>query len=97
MPAGCRELLIIFTRYPEPGKAKTRLIPALGAQGAAELQRRMTERTLAMALPLSQSRLMTIEVRYEGGSLEGRTGTAMPPPKSGRYRATNAMRPNRRL
>jgi glycosyltransferase A (GT-A) superfamily protein (DUF2064 family) len=29
--------LVIFTRYPEPGKAKTRLIPALGAEGAAAL------------------------------------------------------------
>jgi uncharacterized protein len=70
MPSGCREHLMIFTRYPEPGKTKTRLIPALGAQGAAELQRRMTEHILAMAGPLSQSRLLTIEIRYEGGSLE---------------------------
>jgi glycosyltransferase A (GT-A) superfamily protein (DUF2064 family) len=30
--------LIIFTRYPKPGKTKTRLIPALGADGAALLQ-----------------------------------------------------------
>lgn len=40
------ERLIIFTRYPRPGKAKTRLIPALGAEGAATLQRQMTEHTL---------------------------------------------------
>jgi rSAM/selenodomain-associated transferase 1 len=38
--------IVLFTRYPEPGKAKTRLIPALGPQGAAELHRRLTERTL---------------------------------------------------
>jgi rSAM/selenodomain-associated transferase 1 len=30
--------LAIFTRAPSPGKAKTRLIPLLGARGAAELQ-----------------------------------------------------------
>jgi len=30
--------VIIFTRYPVPGKAKTRLIPALGENGAAQLQ-----------------------------------------------------------
>ncbi len=45
--------LIIFTRYPEPGKAKTRLIPALGATGAAALHRQMAERTV------SQARLIT--------------------------------------
>lgn len=39
--------LLLFTRYPRPGQAKTRLIPALGALGAAELHRRLTERTLA--------------------------------------------------
>jgi rSAM/selenodomain-associated transferase 1 len=47
--------ILLFTRFPEPGRAKTRLIPALGAAGAAELHRRLTERTLeqvrATALP----------------------------------------------
>ena len=33
-----------------PGAAKTRLIPALGAEGAARLQRWMLQRTVAMAL-----------------------------------------------
>ena len=41
--------LVIFTRYPTPGAAKTRLIPALGPDGAAALHRRLTERTLAVA------------------------------------------------
>jgi rSAM/selenodomain-associated transferase 2/rSAM/selenodomain-associated transferase 1 len=40
-------LLLVFARVPEPGVAKTRLIPALGPEGAARLQRRMTARTLA--------------------------------------------------
>lgn len=35
--------VLLFTRYPAPGEAKTRLIPALGAEGAARLQRDMTE------------------------------------------------------
>ncbi|MBX9934689.1 MAG: TIGR04282 family arsenosugar biosynthesis glycosyltransferase [Methylobacterium sp.] len=39
--------LVLFTRYPEPGKAKTRLIPALGPDGAAALHRRLAERTVA--------------------------------------------------
>jgi len=39
--------ICLFTRYPTPGRAKTRLIPALGAEGAAALHRRLTERALA--------------------------------------------------
>jgi len=41
-----KESLIIFTRYPQAGKTKTRLIPALGEQGAAQLQKKLTEHTL---------------------------------------------------
>lgn len=41
--------LVIFTRYPTPGAAKTRLIPALGPDGAAALHRRLAERTVAIA------------------------------------------------
>lgn len=63
-----RMRLILFTRYPEPGKAKTRLIPALGLEGAARLQRQMTERTLTISRHLEQSRDVSIEVRYEGGN-----------------------------
>jgi uncharacterized protein len=37
----------LFTRWPEAGKAKTRLIPALGPQGAADLHKRLTERSVA--------------------------------------------------
>jgi uncharacterized protein len=45
--ARCR--VIVFARAPVPGRAKTRLIPALGAQGAADLAARLTERALAAA------------------------------------------------
>ncbi|HUX27121.1 MAG TPA: TIGR04282 family arsenosugar biosynthesis glycosyltransferase [Burkholderiales bacterium] len=40
----------ILARAPVPGEAKTRLIPALGAEGAARLQRWLLLRTVAMAL-----------------------------------------------
>ncbi len=40
--------LILFTKAPIPGQAKTRLIPTLGAEGAAELHRRMTRHTVDM-------------------------------------------------
>tara|TARA_B100001179_G_C18563290_1_gene391612 strand:- start:214 stop:792 length:579 start_codon:yes stop_codon:yes gene_type:complete len=39
----------IFARWPEPGKAKTRLIPRLGAEGAATLYRRLLELTVEQA------------------------------------------------
>jgi rSAM/selenodomain-associated transferase 2/rSAM/selenodomain-associated transferase 1 len=58
--------LILFTRYPIPGKTKTRLIPALGNQGAADLHREMTEYTLERVKPLSEEGVC-IEIRYEGG------------------------------
>ncbi|MBE9175386.1 TIGR04282 family arsenosugar biosynthesis glycosyltransferase [Synechocystis salina LEGE 06155] len=41
--------LLIFTRWPEPGKTKTRLIPALGPGGAAKLQQQLTEHTVQAA------------------------------------------------
>lgn len=42
--------IAIMAKAPIPGLAKTRLIPALGAAGAARLQRRLTLMTLACAL-----------------------------------------------
>jgi uncharacterized protein len=42
--------IIIFAKAPQAGLAKTRLIPALGAAGAAQLARRMLAETLATAL-----------------------------------------------
>ncbi|MGV8892507.1 MAG: TIGR04282 family arsenosugar biosynthesis glycosyltransferase [Burkholderiaceae bacterium] len=42
--------IVIFAKAPLPGFAKTRLIPALGAQGAADLARRMLQHTLHKAL-----------------------------------------------
>jgi len=63
-----KKRLIIFTRYPEPGTTKTRLIPLLGAEGAADLQRKMTEHTLVQVKRLSTSRELSVEIRYEGGN-----------------------------
>ncbi len=64
-----REQLIVFTRYPEPGTTKTRLIPLLGPEGAAAFQRRMSRHALACALRLAAERGTSIEVRHEGGTL----------------------------
>ena len=42
--------IIIFAKAPQPGLAKTRLIPALGAEGAAALAREMLYRTVTAAI-----------------------------------------------
>jgi uncharacterized protein len=62
--------LIIFTRYPEPGKTKTRLIPVLGDVGAANLQRQMTEQTIFQVKELQKITNVSFEVRFTGGNLE---------------------------
>ena len=43
-------VLLVFTKTPEPGKTKTRLIPALGEEGAAKLHRLLLRNTLKQAL-----------------------------------------------
>lgn len=58
--------LIIFTRYPEAGKTKTRLIPALGAEGAAQLQQQMTEHTLRCVRELALTYPLSVEIRFTG-------------------------------
>lgn len=65
-----KQHLIIFTRYPEPGLTKTRLIPALGTEGAAHLQRQMTEYTLLKVRELQKAIAISIEVRFTGGNFE---------------------------
>ena len=47
-----RRHVAIFTRAPVAGISKTRLIPLLGAEGAAHAQRRMTWHALAVATAL---------------------------------------------
>jgi uncharacterized protein len=42
--------IIVFAKAPIPGEAKTRLIPALGAEHAALLHAALTERTLETAI-----------------------------------------------
>jgi rSAM/selenodomain-associated transferase 1 len=63
-----KNCLIIFTRYPEAGKTKTRLIPALGKEGAAMLQRQMTEQKLAEAKKLQTYIPVSLEIHFAGGN-----------------------------
>lgn len=70
LPKIAEQHLIIFTRYPQPGKTKTRLIPALGIEGAANLQRQMTEYTLSEVKKLCKSTAISFEVRFADGDLQ---------------------------
>ncbi len=58
------DTIILLTRYPQAGKAKTRLIPHLGAEGAAELHRKMAEFTYNEAVSLG----IQTEVHYLGAT-----------------------------
>ena len=49
--------IAVFARAPVAGQVKTRLIPLLGADGAAALQRRLIERTLATARAVDGARV----------------------------------------
>ena len=60
--------VILFSRYPEPGKTKTRLIPSLGPDKAARLQYLMTEHALRRINEFSQSNTAHVEIRFDGGS-----------------------------
>jgi len=62
------ERLIVFSRYPQPGKVKTRLIPALGPAGAAELHRRLVEHTVAVVRNFVDRRPVELEFQHAGGS-----------------------------
>ena len=65
--------LLIFSRYPIPGQTKTRLIPALGATGAAAFHRHMATQLLHQARTYReqlQPQTLDIQVWFTGGSPE---------------------------
>jgi len=64
--SGSRRRLILFARFPEPERVKTRLIPLLGAEGAAALHRRLVLRTFRMALDASRAADAELEIRFTG-------------------------------
>lgn len=56
--------LLVFARLPQPGANKTRLIPALGAELASQVYRRLVDRTL------TQARLLKSETFKDGSGCE---------------------------
>lgn len=69
---GKEKRIIVFGRYPFPGKVKTRLIPHLGPAGAADLQRELTELTINTSKMTSCFGIET-EFCCDGGS-KGKAG-----------------------
>ncbi len=61
--------LLIFTRYPDVGRVKTRLIPALGEVRATQLHRDMTEHTLNIARALRVMHPVLITACFTGGTV----------------------------
>jgi len=59
---------LLFARYPVPGQAKTRLIPALGPDGAARLHRRLTEHAAGVARAAGVSDHARISVCFTGAA-----------------------------
>ena len=63
-----KKRVILFTRYPIPGKTKTRLIPALGPEGSCDLHRHLVHHLLRMLKPYTDSSQISLEIRFEGGT-----------------------------
>ncbi|WP_432201837.1 TIGR04282 family arsenosugar biosynthesis glycosyltransferase [Erythrobacter sp. W53] len=56
----------IFARWPEAGKAKTRLIPALGGEGATAVYRKLLQHTVSTA----QESGLPVQLRVTGAGKE---------------------------
>lgn len=59
-------MIIIFTRFPREGEAKTRLIPRLGELGAMLLHKKMAEFTIREAM----NTCIPVQIHYAGGTKE---------------------------
>lgn len=62
------ETLILFLRFPAPGKVKKRLIEVLGARGAAGLHCRLVRRSFHVARGAAQRLGLRLELHHAGGS-----------------------------
>ena len=63
-----QSVIVLFTRYPQAGKVKTRLIKHLGPQGAADLHSRMTKQVINQLQPVLEAGSVQLQVYYCGGS-----------------------------
>ncbi len=61
------ESLAIFAKHPESERVKTRLIPALGPEGAAKLYAHMLQHTLSIASQFRRGRVVQTQIWHAGG------------------------------
>ncbi len=61
-------VIAVMARFPHAGAAKTRLIPALGPEGAAQLHSELAAHCVARLRPLDATGEARVEVHLDGGS-----------------------------
>ncbi|MFO1452163.1 MAG: TIGR04282 family arsenosugar biosynthesis glycosyltransferase [Opitutaceae bacterium] len=66
LPLSSSRRLILLCRYPTVGAAKTRLIPALGPEGANDVHRRLVLATLRTLRSYTTRHPVSLEIRTEG-------------------------------
>ncbi|MBI1949756.1 MAG: TIGR04282 family arsenosugar biosynthesis glycosyltransferase [Acidobacteria bacterium] len=74
-----REVLVLFARFPEPGRTKTRLVPLLGPEGAATAYRRVAEATAREAVRLDRpgiERVVCVEPASKTGDVSRWLGSS---------------------
>lgn len=67
-PISTSRRLILLCRYPIVGAAKTRLIPALGPEGANDVHRRLVLASLRTLRSFTSQHLVSLEVRTVGAT-----------------------------
>jgi rSAM/selenodomain-associated transferase 2/rSAM/selenodomain-associated transferase 1 len=67
--ASAGQTLALFTRFPRAGQTKTRLIPALGPDGAARAHQEMTEHVLNRLRRVVLERHLCFEIHFTSGSV----------------------------
>lgn len=65
-----RTCVLVFTRSPEAGRVKTRLVPALGAEGAAAVHAALVEHTLAAVSEYCRALGVDGVIRLAGAATE---------------------------
>jgi len=63
-----QKLVILFTRYPQAGKCKSRLIPALGAEGALKIYNQLVSHILKQLHFIRSSTETSLTIFCTGGS-----------------------------
>ncbi len=63
-------LVILFTRYPHPGKCKSRLAPALGMNGAMKIHKELVHHVLQQLDTHILQSGSELQIHYDGGTLQ---------------------------